>query len=215
VGVHKQRAVRPGKESGREQLVDRLASFPDEDLRELMTKLVPSIAPYAPIEESKADFAFRLVMYFARQQSLPVLEDAVHSFRDAKRCLSGFLAATRHDSALSMRIIKAAEHLGLKVRQYSEGSSPDENPSESIRHAIAESDVFIVLLSKNAIESDWISKELTWAMTGDFSQRRTIVPIILGRVEVPRTLKGIRAYRLNRNGSNARQLLGEALRSMK
>ncbi len=61
---------------------------------------------------------------------------------------------------------------------------------EKVAQGVAESDFFLVVLSKNSVQSPWVTKELNHALVKEIERRRvTIYPIRLDDAPIPETIK--------------------------
>ncbi len=61
---------------------------------------------------------------------------------------------------------------------------------EKVAQGVAESDFFVVVLSKNSVQSPWVTKELNHALVKEIERRRvTMYPIRLDDAPIPETIK--------------------------
>jgi hypothetical protein len=56
---------------------------------------------------------------------------------------------------------------------------------EKISQAVADSDKIIALLSPASVSSNWVKKELSFAMTGEIQNRKVLLPAIIATCEIP------------------------------
>jgi len=62
--------------------------------------------------------------------------------------------------------------------------------SEKIGQGLAESDYFIIAISKHSVTSEWVKKELNNAIVNEIEKRRTVIlPIKLSEVEIPTLIR--------------------------
>jgi hypothetical protein len=61
---------------------------------------------------------------------------------------------------------------------------------ERVAQGVAESDFFLVVVSKASIQSEWVKKELNQALVHEIEKRRvTVMPVLLDSVEIPASIK--------------------------
>lgn len=61
---------------------------------------------------------------------------------------------------------------------------------EKIAQGLAESDFFLIVVSKNSVASAWVQKELSGALVHEIERRKvTVLPIRLDDVEMPATIR--------------------------
>jgi hypothetical protein len=61
---------------------------------------------------------------------------------------------------------------------------------ESIAQGVAESDFFLLVISADSINSEWVKKELNQALVHEIEKRRVrVMPVLLSKVERPLTIR--------------------------
>jgi len=81
--------------------------------------------------------------------------------------------------------------------------------------AVESSDFFLLLLSKNSIESRWVAKELDYVISKALHYRDiTIVPLLLSPTRIPSSLKDRIRFDLRRDFDTQIKRLAEYLRSI-
>ena len=76
---------------------------------------------------------------------------------------------------------------------------------EEIRRSIEKTDLFVLLLSKNSLSSEWVKQEIIWAqgLDSDFVDEQRIMPVIIDDVtkynheEIPDWLRNYNIKKLN------------------
>jgi len=90
---------------------------------------------------------------------------------------------------------------------------PGDHIGQTISEGIAAADVFLVILSKSSMDSDWVQYELQMAVLREVEKRLIVVPIVIGDVEPPVFL-GNRVYLRLQPGFSVAEL-DPLLRSLK
>lgn len=95
-----------------------------------------------------------------------------------------FVSYSRHDrSFLDREIIQPLQGLGLDF-WFDAGSIRTSDVWERrIQEGLRGCDWFLVLLSKNSVESDWVHAEVSWALE---NRKNRIVPILIGDCDISR-----------------------------
>lgn len=61
---------------------------------------------------------------------------------------------------------------------------------ERVAQGVAESDFFLVLISKNSVDSAWVKKELNQALVHEIEKRRVrVMPLLLDKVDLPEVIR--------------------------
>ena len=98
-----------------------------------------------------------------------------HSALDKKRFVSGFARRLREE--------------GLEVWYDTWSLLPGDSLTNRIfNHALASTDVLVVVLSINSIASNWVRQELNTATIQQIEGRCRIIPIVLDGIEIPTSL---------------------------
>lgn len=90
-----------------------------------------------------------------------------------------FLSYAKADEKLARRIADGLAQAGLSVRDYRREILPGDLWAEKAARVLRESDAMVVLLTPNAIDSDWVNWEIEYAL-GNPAFKNRLVPVIVG-----------------------------------
>lgn len=100
-----------------------------------------------------------------------------------------FISYAFSDKAFALKLAEDLRNAGIKVWIDSEYLKPGQNINEGILHAIEESEIILVLLSKESINSQWVISEAALALS---DENKRVIPIFLQKnIEIPFLLKEI------------------------
>jgi hypothetical protein len=78
---------------------------------------------------------------------------------------------------------------GVKVWLDEQRIRVGDSIPEKIAHGVAESDFFLLVVSKESVESAWVKKELSGALVHEIERRRvTVMPIKIDEAKMPATV---------------------------
>lgn len=86
-----------------------------------------------------------------------------------------FVSYSTHDLPQAKALQKQIENTPIEVFVAKDSISPGEELTSSIREAIEKCDLFVLLWSKNAKDSDWVRQEIGEAR----GQKKKILPLVL------------------------------------
>jgi TIR domain len=108
-----------------------------------------------------------------------------------------FLIYARSDKPIATGIADALRSAGLVVNEAST-ILPGQNLISAITESIENSDVIVVLVSEAARRSEWVQTEAALAVGSVLSNGdKTILPVALGKQDLPLTLRDFQALRLD------------------
>lgn len=100
-----------------------------------------------------------------------------------------FISHSHQDKKYTELISHTLEKAGHEVWVDSLKIRPGDNFITKINDAIKESDAFVVIVSKNSISSENVSKEISAIALGEISKKRTrIIPVLIDQSTVPQYL---------------------------
>lgn len=110
-----------------------------------------------------------------------------------RRTRTIFLSHTASDAAVATRIAADLRGRGIRVILPQEEIAPGDRIASKVAAAIERSDSVVVLMSRDAAASHWVQKELQVAR----DQSRRIIPVIVGEMEIPDSIREIRYLKLD------------------
>jgi hypothetical protein len=126
-----------------------------------------------------------------------------------------FVSYAQADKGIARQVAEALRHAGLLVWIDTWELQAGDSIGPRIDQAIASSDVLLVLLSRNAVASKWVQKELSAALSGELRDRAiTVVPALLEDCDVPPLLSDRQYLDLRHDRPAAIRRLVEQIRSV-
>lgn len=123
-----------------------------------------------------------------------MVEDLVDEATEIKRLRQNenpqqkvvFISHSSKDKPLIRQLANDLKAEGVDVWLDERKILVGDSISEKIGQGLAESDFFIIAISDNSINSEWVKKELNNAIVKEIERRKTVIlPIKLGDVEMP------------------------------
>ena len=93
-----------------------------------------------------------------------------------------FISHAPTDEPLVKKIAAALEEAGLEVWDATRNLRPGDNFANGIGRALQESEAMVVLLTHDALRSDWVRREVDYAL-GEQSYARRLIPVLVGDPE--------------------------------
>lgn len=111
-----------------------------------------------------------------------------------------FIAYAHQDKAVAQRIAKKLGELGLDVWYDNFDLVPGDSLRSKIEETISSMDYLVVLLSPNSVRSQWVRKELDFALSRELTTRDiTIIPVLVADCKRPAFLESKQYVDLRRN----------------
>ena len=127
-----------------------------------------------------------------------------------------FISHDARDAQLAQEVASALREAGFKDVWDDRLILPGDNWAEKISEALKESEVMIVLLTPEALESSIVNWEIGFAL-GKESYEKRLIPVIVGSPEkmpddrIPWILRSLKVIKLPERGKNAESLKQIAL----
>ncbi len=117
-----------------------------------------------------------------------------------------FISYSQKDKALAKEVADAIEKAGFNV-WYHDEVMPGENWAERIGQELKDSDAMVVLLSPDALESDFVRFDIDYALSEKKYNKR-LIPVLIGNLEdkMPWILKRLNTISLPEHGTNEEHL---------
>ena len=117
-----------------------------------------------------------------------------------------FISYSRRDLAFVKRLSADLQAAGLQVWYDLSGLEAGTRWSKEIQNALRQSQYFLVVLSPNSVESEWVEREFIYAS----NQKLKIVPLLYRECELP--LWSLNMHYLVLNEENYKEDLGNLLK---
>lgn len=103
-----------------------------------------------------------------------------------------FLSYAHADSAVARRIVDELSGAGLRIRISEWELQPGDSIASRIIEAVSSSDLLLVLLSPNSINSRWVQSELNTALSRELQTRAiTVIPALIEDCKIPPPLANL------------------------
>jgi len=113
-----------------------------------------------------------------------VAKEVRHAERKQERV--AFLSHSSKDKGFVRRLAADLVTHGVKVWLDEQRILVGDSMPEKIAQGLAESDFFLIVLSRNSVESSWVKKELNSALVHEIERRKVkVMPIRLDDAQVP------------------------------
>jgi hypothetical protein len=121
-----------------------------------------------------------------------------------------FISHSNKDDVLAERIASYLERAGLDVWYDKREIMPGDNWADKIAQGLRESDAMVVLLSDGALSSEFMRRDIDFALSQKPFRRR-VVPVFVGdsrnyQEDIPWIFDRLQSINLKENGRNEDQL---------
>jgi hypothetical protein len=114
-----------------------------------------------------------------------------------------FLSYAEADRKVAQELATGLREAGLRIWFAEDEVFPGDNWALEVGKALKQSDAMIVLISPQSMKSDWVLKEIEFALGAQQYQGRLIPVIVKPTPEVPWILKRFPAVRIGKNTADA------------
>jgi len=90
-----------------------------------------------------------------------------------------FISHSRENKALASRVGDALERAGLDVWNEEQEIVPGDNWAAKTAQALEEAQAMVVLLTPEALNSTWVSREIDFALSTERFKNR-LIPVLVG-----------------------------------
>jgi hypothetical protein len=122
-----------------------------------------------------------------------------------------FISHSSKDEALASKVVSHLERAGLDVWYDKREIMPGDNWGDKIAQGLRESDAMVILLTPGALESDFMRRDIDFALSQKPFKRR-VVPVLVGNSErlhgeeIPWIFDRLQTINLKDNDSNDEEL---------
>lgn len=89
-----------------------------------------------------------------------------------------FLSHSKSDETVARKVASALQDAGMEVWDHHIEILPGDNWAEKIARALRESEAMVVLLSPDALRSEWLHKEIEYAL-GEKRYSNRLIPVLI------------------------------------
>lgn len=102
--------------------------------------------------------------------------------RKASWTMRVFISHAYKDELLVKNVSAALERVGIEVWNATRDVSSIERWSDEVEQALRDSDAMVVVLTDDALRSNWVRKEIQYAL-GEKGYRKRLIPVLAGNPE--------------------------------
>jgi hypothetical protein len=116
-----------------------------------------------------------------------------------------FLSHSHNDEPLAKKIASTLQQAGLEVWDDEKEIAPGENWAEKVAQALREAEAMVVLLTPDALNSNWVQRDIDYALS-EKRFRDRLVTVLAGPPEklpedkIPWILRRLKFVNLTDNG---------------
>ncbi len=101
-----------------------------------------------------------------------------------------FISFSYKNKEFATKLKRQLEKNDIDVWIHSESLSVGEDITKSIKKALSEIDYFIIILSKDSVQSDWVNFELSATLVNETQlERNIVVPVLYEDCEIPNSIR--------------------------
>ena len=120
-----------------------------------------------------------------------------------------FISYSSKDEALATKIVESLEEAGLDAWYKKREILPGDNWAEKIASGLKESNAMVVLVTNDALESDAVVDNISYALNEPVFSKR-LIPVIVGDSDdfldkMPWIFKRLHTVTLSKDGKNEEQ----------
>lgn len=121
-----------------------------------------------------------------------------------------FISYSSKDEALATKIVASLEDAGLDAWFNKREIMPGDNWAEKIAQGLKESNAMVVLVTADAMESDAVRNDISYALS-EKAFRKRLIPVLVGDSgdfpsdSIPWIFNRLKTIKLSRDGENEEQ----------
>jgi TIR domain-containing protein len=121
-----------------------------------------------------------------------------------------FISYSSKDEALATKLVESLEDAGLDAWYKKREIMPGDNWAEKIAQGLKESNAMVVLVTPDALESDAVQSNISYALSEKAFSKR-LIPVLVGASEdfpsdrIPWIFKRLKTITLPKDGENEEQ----------
>lgn len=147
------------------------------------------LAKWNALTRSDKDWVAAKLRGSASPQNAKAASRLLKSLRPTSRPVSVFLSHNSKDKPLARAIYRYLSDSGLRVWIDEAELNAGDSLVEALATAIFRVDCVVAILSKASVSSNWVKKELAWAMNKEINGKRIrVIPIKRDGASLPKIL---------------------------
>jgi hypothetical protein len=126
-----------------------------------------------------------------------------------------FISHASRDQQLARKLAGLLDEAGVQVHPGADDIEPGGNWAKQIGLALEQSDVMVVLFTPNAEQSDFVQREVEYALSSKNYQGRVIPVLLQPAGKIPWILNKFDALKVSMDPPNLQRGFGEVVRRVK
>lgn len=122
-----------------------------------------------------------------------------------------FLSYSHHDRELAQQLVGQLEAAGFPVWDPAREILPGDNWAAELGKALAEADAMVMLVSPEALASDWMQHEIEFALGSERLQGRLVPVLVKPTAELPWIFKKLQLVEVKGGSSSMADSVIKAL----
>lgn len=123
-----------------------------------------------------------------------LVEEAIQTketrHKEEKSKVVAFLSHSSKDKTFIRQLAADLTNSGITVWLDEQMIKVGDSIAEKISQGLAESDYFLIALSDNSVQSEWVKKELNHALISEIEEKEVkVLPLLLSECEIPALIK--------------------------
>jgi hypothetical protein len=146
-------------------------------------------ALWAKLPRHERDWVAAKLRGSASPENAKTASVLLKSLKPTKRPIFVFLSHNSKDKPFVRAIYQYLSNSGLKVWLDEAELNGGDSLVEALAEAVFRVDCVVAVISKISVGSNWVKKELAWAMNREIKGKRIrVIPIMKDLVSIPRSL---------------------------
>ncbi|MDE0449309.1 MAG: toll/interleukin-1 receptor domain-containing protein [Spirochaetaceae bacterium] len=101
-----------------------------------------------------------------------------------------FISHAHSDEHLAQKVAAILQEAGLEVWDAMREILPGDNWAQEVSNALQESEAMVILLTPDAVRSEWVRREMRWNIEyalGEVRFRSRLIPVVAGDPDILNT----------------------------
>ena len=125
-----------------------------------------------------------------------------------------FISHAAPDQMVARDLAKRLRTEGLEVWESDDDIQPGDNPARKMADALATADVLLVLVSPDSVKSQWVRREIDYALGSKRLQNRLLPVVVRSTDDVPWILERLELVRIDDDVARGSERLVQKLKQL-
>jgi hypothetical protein len=126
-----------------------------------------------------------------------------------------FISYSSKDRSSASAVKEALKNENLDVWMDNDSVNPGDSISSAIMEGLTESDYFVLLISENSNQSNWVKREIATAFELSNTKNLSVIPVMIAKTEVPLEFRGLLFVDASRSLEDGLKTLVDFFRSQR